>query len=75
MAASILETRRSKSLNSTENAVTSIATIRNPFDMLAEGLLVSSSRGDKTWLELFFAGLRSWNGSIKGDSPEGNEEK
>lgn len=32
---------------------------RKPFDVLAEGLIVSSSRGDKTAIELFLAGVQS----------------
>jgi hypothetical protein len=33
--------------------------MRKPFDVLAEGLLVSSSRGDKTAIELFLSGVRA----------------
>jgi len=33
--------------------------MRKPFDVLAEGLLVSSSRGDWTPLELFLAGVKA----------------
>jgi hypothetical protein len=35
-------------------------TIRKPFDVLAEGLVSEKSRGDKTQLELFIAGVRGW---------------
>jgi hypothetical protein len=35
------------------DGVTLVPAIRKPFDVLAEGLLVSSSRGDKTPVELF----------------------
>jgi hypothetical protein len=34
--------------------------IRKPFDVLAEGHLVQSSRGDRTPIELFLAGLADW---------------
>jgi hypothetical protein len=34
--------------------------MRKPFDVLAEGLLSEKSRGDWTPLELFVAGVRSW---------------
>ena len=35
-----------------------VSSIRKPFDVLAEGLLVSYSRGDWTPLEHFLAGVR-----------------
>jgi hypothetical protein len=34
--------------------------MRKPFDVLAEGLVSEKSRGDKTQLELFIAGVRGW---------------
>jgi hypothetical protein len=34
--------------------------MRKPFDVLAEGLLSEKSRGDKTAIELFVAGVRGW---------------
>ena len=37
-----------------------VPTIRKPFDVLAEGLLVQSSRGDRTAIELFSSPLRAW---------------
>jgi hypothetical protein len=47
--------------------------MRKPFDVLAEGLLVSSSRGDKTAIELFVAGIRGWEAGLRrrvdGESP------
>jgi len=46
-------------LNCTLNGVTLCPETRKPFDVLAEGLLVSSCRGDKTPLELFLAGVHS----------------
>ena len=33
--------------------------MRKPFDVLAEGLLSENSRGDKTAIELFLAGIRA----------------
>ena len=32
--------------------------MRKPFDVLAEGLVSEKSRGDKTAIELFVAGVR-----------------
>jgi hypothetical protein len=34
--------------------------MRKPFDVLAEGLVSKKSRGDKTAIELFVAGVRGW---------------
>ncbi len=42
-------------LNFTLDGTTLVPEWRKPFDVLAEGLLVSSSRGDKTPIELFIA--------------------
>ncbi len=36
-----------------------------PFDVLAEGLLSEKSRGDKTPLELFLAGVRGWDTGLR----------
>jgi hypothetical protein len=36
-----------------------VLTIRNPFNVLAEGLIVKKDRGDKTAIELLIAGVRS----------------
>ena len=33
--------------------------MRKPFDVLAEGLVSNNSRGDKTAIELFLAGIRA----------------
>jgi hypothetical protein len=38
---------------------------QKPFDLLAKGLVVSSSRGDKTPLELFIAGIQGWEGGFR----------
>jgi hypothetical protein len=35
------------------------------FDMLPEGPLVLSSRGDKTAIDLFLAGVRSWKAGLR----------
>jgi hypothetical protein len=37
---------------------------KKPFDVLAEGLLSEKSRGDKTPLELFLAGVRVWEAGL-----------
>jgi hypothetical protein len=47
-------------LNWRLNDATLCPTIRKPFDVLAERLLVSSSRGDRTSIELLFVGVRGW---------------
>lgn len=44
---------------------TLVPTMRKPFDVLAEGLLVQSSRGDKTAIELFIAGIRGWEAGLR----------
>jgi hypothetical protein len=43
---------------------TLVPTIRKPFDVLAEGLVSSNSRGDWTAIELFLAGLNHWPVSL-----------
>ena len=35
--------------------------MRKPFDVLAEGLLLKNSRGDKTAIELFTASVAAWD--------------
>ncbi len=42
------------------DGVTLVPSMRKPFDVLAEGLVSEKSRGDKTPLELFIAGVRGW---------------
>jgi len=34
--------------------------MRRPFNALAEGLVSENSRGNKTAIELFVAGVRGW---------------
>jgi hypothetical protein len=38
--------------------------MRKPFDVLAEGLLLKNSRGEKTAIELFIAGVRGWESNL-----------
>ena len=45
-------------LNFVLDHITLVPTTRKPFDVLAEGLLVSSIRGDRIPIELFLAGDR-----------------
>jgi hypothetical protein len=46
-------------------AVTPVPAMRKPFDVLAEGLLSEKSRGDRTPLELFIAGVGGWEGHLR----------
>jgi hypothetical protein len=39
--------------------------MRKPFDVLAEGLLSEISRGDRTAIELFIAGVRGWEAGLR----------
>jgi hypothetical protein len=39
--------------------------MRKPLDILAEGLTSEKSRGDKTPLELFNAGVRDWEAGLR----------
>ena len=48
--------------------------MKKPFDVLAEGLLSENSRGDKTAIELFVAGVRGWEAGLQrflGSSADG----
>jgi hypothetical protein len=38
--------------------------MRKPFDVLAEGLISEQSRGDKTAIELFLAGVQTLQSAI-----------
>jgi hypothetical protein len=40
---------------------TLVPTMRKPFDVLVEGLLLKESEGNRTPMELFFAGVRCWD--------------
>jgi hypothetical protein len=52
-------------LNFRLDDVNLVPTTRKPFDLLAEGLLVSSSRQDRTPVELFLAGVASWEPQVQ----------
>jgi hypothetical protein len=39
--------------------------MRKPFDVTAEGLPSEKSRGDKTPLELFLAGIEGWETGLR----------
>jgi hypothetical protein len=39
--------------------------MRNPLNVLAKGLLLKDSRGDKTAIELFIAGIRDWEAGLR----------
>ena len=45
-------------------AATPIPVIRKPFDAIAEGLIRKNSRGDWTPLELFVAGVQTWQARL-----------
>lgn len=53
-------------LNCRLDDVTLVPTIRKPFDVLAEGHLVQSSRGDRTAIELISVALRAWQALLFG---------
>jgi hypothetical protein len=52
-------------LNCRLDGATLVPEMRKPFDMLVEGLLVHSSRGDKTAIELFIGGVRGWEAGLR----------
>jgi hypothetical protein len=39
--------------------------MRKPFDVLAEGLLLTKSRDDKTAIELFLSGVQDWEAGLR----------
>jgi hypothetical protein len=45
--------------------------MKKPFDVLAEGLISKNSRGDKTAIELFVAGIRSWEAGVRNQLIDG----
>ena len=57
-------------LNFVLDDVTLVPTTRKPFDVLAEGLLVSSSRGDRTAMELIPPPLRFCSRPLSIDAKE-----
>jgi hypothetical protein len=46
--------------------------MRNPLNLLAEGLIAKKDRGDKTPLELFLAGIASWDAVSRRRMEDGN---
>jgi DNA invertase Pin-like site-specific DNA recombinase len=42
-----------------------VPTMNKPFDVLAEGLVSESSRGDRTPIELFISGGQGWNAVLQ----------
>ena len=39
--------------------------MKEPFDVLAEGLISENSRDNKTAIELFIAGVRGWKAGLR----------
>ncbi|MBC8113829.1 MAG: hypothetical protein H7062_05590 [Candidatus Saccharimonas sp.] len=60
-------------LNGLLDGATFSRAMRKPFDVLVEGLLVSSSRDDRTAIELFLAGLGSWDTGVRRQLGNGRE--
>lgn len=52
-------------LNFRLDGATLVPTMRKPFDVLAEGLISENSRGDKTPIELFMAGIKGWEAGLR----------
>ena len=42
-----------------------VPTMRKPFDVLVEGLLLKNSREDRTAIELFLREIRGWDGGLR----------
>jgi hypothetical protein len=53
-------------LNCQSDDVTLVPQMTKPFDALAEGLISKNSRGNWTAIELFSAGLASWEAVVRG---------
>jgi len=49
--------------------------MRKPFDVLAEGLISRQSRGDKTAIELFMAGLGGWDAIMRRRLDDGKSKQ
>jgi hypothetical protein len=49
--------------------------MRKPFDVLTEGLDLKKSRGDKTAIELFLAGLGSWDAIMRRRMDDGKSKQ
>jgi site-specific DNA recombinase len=52
-------------LNCWLDGATLMAEMRKPFDVLAEGLISENSRGNKTAIELFVAGVQGWEAGLR----------
>jgi hypothetical protein len=52
-------------LNCRLEDATLVPTMRKPFDVVAEGLTSQQSRGDKTAIELFIAGVGVWEAHLQ----------
>jgi hypothetical protein len=46
-------------------SVTRVLTMKKPFGKYAGGLIRKDSRGDKTDIELFMAGVRGWEAAVR----------
>jgi len=49
--------------------------MRKPFDVLAEGLISEKSRGDRTPLELFIAGVQGWEAGLRRRLDDGKSKQ
>jgi hypothetical protein len=49
--------------------------MRKPFDVLAEGLVSENSRGDRTPLELFIAGVQGWEAGLRRQMDDGTPSR
>jgi len=52
-------------LNCRLDDTTLVPTMRKPFGVLAEGLLVRDSGGARTRIELFLQGVSRWDGDVR----------
>jgi hypothetical protein len=48
---------------------------KKPFDILAEGLISKDSRGNRTAIELFMAGIRGWEAGLRRRLDDGAAER
>ena len=48
-----------------------VPTTRKPFEENVEGLFLKNSRGDKTAIELFVAGIRGWEAGVRNQLIDG----
>jgi hypothetical protein len=60
-------------LNSARRAKNREISREKPFDVLAEELLSEKSRGDKTAIELFVAGVRGWEAGLRRQFSDGKD--